>query len=798
MQEKQLDIFSRIIRGSIYLLIFLMPFFFLPFPYEKVEFAKQILLWVLAGTAFLAWLGKMAIHDKEIRFKKDWFSIAVAIFTVVNLLVFIVSKDKYASLWGKFGRYSDSLLGLISLVLLFYTVINNWTLFQRISTDEKRINTDHGSGLIRALLYGTFIGEIILILSVYGWIGRVLAWIPGNMGVVFANVMTPAFNSFGAFKGGGAIFLVVILILTVGREQKSLFPTASVGVFRFIFACLTLWCLAILNFPPAWILLIIMTISILAYKIYISGRQKNIKTSNMIMPVIMVSVAVIFLFGIIGGREQKSLFPTIPNEARISAKESLLITGRSLREGFAFGSGQGNFAYNFSKFKSQSFNDLDVWQLRFNKADNYIIELIATTGILGTLAWLGLLGFILFVRIYTDEKRINTDHGSDKSGEDSQKQDNKSVIGEYPFSICVYPFLTIILAQFFYSSSTLLLFTTWLLIIISVAPLVQDAQEIRVKKIFENVPETLLAVNVLLGVIAILFAAFLINVSGKYRANVAFAQIANTETEYSANDKQAIIINAMKLDKKNSLYPISLTRVYLSQIKEEIKKAPSEQSSNLLRDLAEAVVNSAVRATELSPNSVSAWELRGSVYRDIYSVVSEAETAILSSFETAINLEPLNPILLTELGKAYILTGDNAAAQEALNKALELKSGYEEAKIQLAIVKDKTGMSEEAIGELEAIASRKPDDARIFFETGRIYFNNENIEKAIENFQKAAQIFPEYSNALYSLALCYTKNGQKQEAINTFERVLELNPASNDVKEKISELKGESIKVESE
>jgi len=357
--------------------------------------------------------------------------------------------------------------------------------------------------------------------------------------------------------------------------------------------------------------------------------------------------------------------------------------------------------------------------------------------------------------------------------------------------------VAIVLAQFFYSSTTLLLFTTWLLIIIAVAPLIQNAQEIRVKKIFENVPETLLAVNVVLGIIAILFGAFLINVSGKYRANVAFAKIANNETEYSANDKQAIVINAMKLDKKNSLYPIALTRVYLTQIKDEIKKAPSEQSSNLLRDLAEAVVNSAVLSTKLSPNSVSAWELRGSVYRDIYSVVDDAESAILSSFETAIHLEPLNPILLTELGKAYILTGDNASAQEVLNKALEIKSGYEEAKIQLAIVKDKVGMSAEAIGELEAIASRKPNDARIFFETGRIYFNSENIEKAIENFQKAVQIFPEYSNALYSLALCYTKSGQTQEAINTFERVLELNPGSGDVKGKISELRGESVKVES-
>jgi len=520
---------------------------------------------------------------------------------------------------------------------------------------------------------------------------------------------------------------------------------------------------------------------------YISNKQKSVKMSDIIMPIIIVSVSVIFLFNIVG---RSSVFPAIPNEARLSAKESLMISLKSLRENFAFGSGQGNFAYNFSKFKSQSFNDLDVWQLRFNKADNYATELLATTGILGLLAWVGLLCFIVYAMWQVKSQKSKV-HKVQRDGDDGLSTFNFQLLTSLDFRL--YGLSTLVLGQFFYSSTTLLLFTTWLLIIVSVAPLVQDAQEFCISKIFKDVPETLLAADVALAIFAILFAAFLINVSGKYRANVAFAKIAENSSVYSDNDKQAIIVNAAKLDKKNSLYPISLTRIYLSKIKEEIKKAPSQQSKNLIRDLAEAVVNSAVRATELSPNSVSAWELRGSVYRDIYSVVDEAESAILSSFETAINLEPLNPILLTELGKAYILTGDNVAAQEALNKALELKSEYEEAKIQLAIVKDKTGMSEEAIGELEAISSRKPNDARIFFETGRIYFNNENIDEAIKNFQKAVQLFPEYSNALYSLALCYTKNGQTQEAIATFERVLELNPNSNDVKGKISELKGENV-----
>ncbi len=766
--------FSKIIRGSVYLLTFLFPFFFLPWPYEKVEFAKQILLWTLAGTAFLAWVARMILYDKEIKFKKDWFSIAVAVFVVINFLIFIASKDKYASLWGRFGRYSDSLIGLFSLSLLFYTIVNNWELFSQ--SDEKG---ERKIGLVRALFYGTFIGEILLVLSVYGWVGKILARMPGNVGIAFQQVMAPAFNTFGAFKSGAAMFLAIILILFLqnsAREQKIIFLSRASFVF------LTLWSLAILNFSPAWVLLILMLIGISACKMYVGVKRKETKMVDIIAPIVIIAISVIFLFDIIS---RSSVFPAIPNEARLSAKESILISLKSLRENFVFGSGQGNFAYNFSKFKSRSFNDLDVWQLRFNKADNYITELIATAGILGLLSWLGLAGFAILL-ILSFKFQISR-----------QCQLTNDKLQNTTDSI-FFGLLAVVLGQFFYSSTTLLLFMIWFLIILAVAPLMQSAQEVRVSKIFKDVPETLLAADAILAVIAILFAAFLIGVAGKYKANVVFAKIADNNSEYTIEEKEISVINANKLDKKNSLYPISLTRIYLSRIKDEIKKPPSEQSANLMRDLAEAVVNSAVKATELSPNSVSAWELRGSVYRDIYSIADEAENAILTSFKKAIELEPLNPILLTELGKAYILTGDNTAAREVLDKALELKSEYEEAKIQLAIVKDKTGMPKEAIGELEAIASRKPNDARIFFETGRIYFNNDNIEKAIENFQKAVQIFPEYSNALYSLALCYTKNGQTREAINAFEKVLELNPNSGDVKNKISELKGENIKVENE
>ena len=119
------NLFNRIIKASIYLLVFLLPLFFLPFSVEFFEFNKQYLLYFLVSLAFFSWLAKMVLIDKEIRFRRSPLDIPVLAFLAVAVLSAIFSIDKNSSLFGFYGRFSDGLLTLISFGILYFLLTNN-------------------------------------------------------------------------------------------------------------------------------------------------------------------------------------------------------------------------------------------------------------------------------------------------------------------------------------------------------------------------------------------------------------------------------------------------------------------------------------------------------------------------------------------------------------------------------------------------------------------------------------------------------------------------------------------------
>ncbi|OGZ18439.1 MAG: hypothetical protein A2Z68_01865 [Candidatus Nealsonbacteria bacterium RBG_13_38_11] len=156
-------------------------------------------------------------------------------------------------------------------------------------------------------------------------------------------------------------------------------------------------------------------------------------------------------------------------------------------------------------------------------------------------------------------------------------------------------------------------------------------------------------------------------------------------------------------------------------------------------------------------------------------------------FQNAVNLEPTNPILITELGKLYFLSNDIERAKESFNRAKELKPDYIEASVQLALLYE-TDNPKEAISQMEALAASFPSNVEALFQLGRLYLNNNQTDKAIVQFEKAIQIFPEHSNSLYSLGLAHQRKGDTEKALFYYNKVLELNPGNADVMEKISSL----------
>ncbi len=245
---------------------------------------------------------------------------------------------------------------------------------------------------------------------------------------------------------------------------------------------------------------------------------------------------------------------------------------------------------------------------------------------------------------------------------------------------------------------------------------------------------------------------------------------------------------AVSLNPRSPQYKVALSRAFLFEVFQELQKPPAQQDEERVGVMVSKSIDEAKRATELQPKSVVTWENLGIIYREIIGIAAGAADWSIKSFERAIDLEPTNPVLYTELGKLYLVGEDSQKAREYFQKALEKKSDYADALIQEALLLEREDILDEAIARLENLIAKDPGNLEAYFQLGRLYYNVGRIDQAIELFQAVTLWMPQHSNALYSLGVAYTAKGQTQEAILAFERVLELNPGNQDVIQKLREL----------
>ena len=198
-------ILNKIIEICIYLLVFLLPLFFLPLSFEAFEFNKQYLLALLVSIAFFSWLAKMVLVDKEIRFKRTPLDVFVAAFIFVAVISAIFSVDKGSSLFGFYGKFSDGLIGLVSLGIFYFLITNNTQINTDRNADKHRLSVN---GLIRTFLWSVFFVILFSYFSIFGLWQR----IPGPPAIM----KQPTFNPVSGSLEGLVVFLSIVVVLLIG------------------------------------------------------------------------------------------------------------------------------------------------------------------------------------------------------------------------------------------------------------------------------------------------------------------------------------------------------------------------------------------------------------------------------------------------------------------------------------------------------------------------------------------------------------------------------------------------------
>ncbi len=512
------------------------------------------------------------------------------------------------------------------------------------------------------------------------------------------------------------------------------------------------------------------------------------RVNLLILPIILFLISLAGLTGLIVKAKDFTgsdfLRTSLPQEVILNYQTASQITWQSFKEYPVLGSGPATFLVDFAKFKPTDFNQNQFWNIRFDKGPSYLMEIISTTGILGSLSYLVMVvifGLIIFAFL----RRVSKE---------------TSLLAEQAVIILslFFCWLALLISQFVYLNNLVLAFYFWLSMAL-VMVLWQAAQgnyrEISFS--FKKLPEVGLVMNVILLIIVFVLAGLFYLGGRFYWADIKFNQPTTDNEQLARNLEKAVNLN-----KYRENYRRSLSQVYLINAWTEARKPTEEQNTQLLQAYATGAIQQARLATLLSPQSVATWHNLGNIYRDSQGLVGGTLPFALDAFNQALALEPTNPFFYRELCRINLISEeiDWDKTISYCQKAIDLKSDYLDAHIQLALVYEQKGDLEEAsnrlkgaLDKLRGVSFQRGSQlagaaAEIYFQLGRVHFNLNQLDEAVKMFEQSVIVMPEYANARYALALSYQNKGRLEDALTQFQIVNQLVPNNEDVLARIDDL----------
>ncbi|MFH1047288.1 MAG: tetratricopeptide repeat protein [Patescibacteria group bacterium] len=778
------------IKWTLLALTFLIPLFFLPWTTEVTELNKQLLLFVGTVIAGLAWLGKM-LAERRFEYRRTIVNAIVLMFVLIYGISTWSSVSSYLSVIGDFGQEQAGFFTVLCFALLYFVAVNNITTEPML---KKMMGAMMLSGFFAAV-FGLLQGLGVYLLP-------------------FEFTQTPSFNTVGTAASLG-VFLVFIVILASGillfghgSDLPASKKELAVKVMVAVTAILSLFIIAALDFWPVTLTMLISSALIIAYSFIHARSMKGL--GGILLPVAGLIISLMLLF---------FRFPVAlgyPAEVMPSMKASVSIAGQTLREHAFLGSGPGTFIYDYAKHRSSDVNQTAFWNIRFDRASSSFFTLLATIGLLGTLSWLMV---SLFLLGSAAKKLLRSD--------------------EHTWHILIGMFsawFVLVFAKFVYSSTFSLDFMFWIMMAMLVVVHKHDFYSVR----FERSPRAAMVVSFVF-IIGVVFSLSGLFVEGqRYMAEVAYAKAISLDKAGNVDQVITELTNAVNFNQKNDVYLRNLALALLAKADKLIseplgltqeenesqddfagrQRAEAEKRVREASSLTAEAVNIAKRATEINPSNVANWTVLASVYRSLTGVTEGADEWALQSYQSAIEREPNNPSLHTNLGDIYLLQSSNAAkgletedeeakataqakvdellgkAIDSLNKAVELKADYGPAHFSLALALDQQGKLGEAITKMETVVQLNPKDVGVGFQLALLYYRNEQKEDAIKLLESVIQLSPNYSNARWYLAAMYDEAGNKDAAIAQLEKVLEANPQNELVTRKLNELKGTVVPEE--
>lgn len=194
-------------------------------------------------------------------------------------------------------------------------------------------------------------------------------------------------------------------------------------------------------------------------------------------------------------------------------------------------------------------------------------------------------------------------------------------------------------------------------------------------------------------------------------------------------------------------------------------------------------------ALKLNPNLTAA---HTSIAR-AYDIQGQPEKAI-AHFKKALELNPKDPIAYTNLGEVYYKQGQAEQAMHAWETALQHDPSHTIALLKLGMVAEKQGQHAKAIGYYERASQigtqMTPQRIAILTQLADAYRKGKKYAEAVATYQRVLQHDPAAEDAILGLGLVDWEQGRQDAAIARWKEVLKINPDNTRAKNLLQQAGG--------
>ncbi|HBI17343.1 MAG TPA: hypothetical protein DDY52_04340 [Candidatus Moranbacteria bacterium] len=487
---------------------------------------------------------------------------------------------------------------------------------------------------------------------------------------------------------------------------------------------------------------------------------------------------------VMAGENFKLAKISLPVEVYPSYSLSFQIAKESLKDNFFLGSGAASYGHAFSLHKPEVFNQNQLYDIRFYQGTGVVFEALSSIGVLGTLALLLVIISFIGVCIYLL----------------AIKKEKDKV---YSLGFVTSAIIFLISASLVKIDGVLIIFGA-IISVLALAIIIResDSEENYFNFSFKASPKYALTLAFIFTVVS-MGVVYLFVFVGKIYASDIYAGKSMRIGAENSETAIASLGRAISLNNKESKYYINVGQHYMVLANKEMLKDEKDINKDAIGQYLNQSIVATVEGKNLSPNDVATIEALAQMYENAGMYAEDSSKMIEETYNRGLELEPNNPNFILGLGKAKLnkmaLTKDEEEkkkianeAKDLFQKAVDKKNNFAPGYYQLAIVQGALGDLDKAIENMSNAAILDRSNINYFFNLAGLYQqrakgDDEKIAESI--FKEILGVNDKEVNTHFSLGTLYEKKGEKDKALEEYNKVLGLVPAeSGEVKSKIEKM----------